>query len=165
MNDQLSMRYTLSGNSVTASLTTPDVQVGPVKFGVGKYADPRVELTFDVQITIKLKFQLRGSTAINEFSGVILNAKLKPQNLSGDILNGANEIVKFFGGPDFKSKAEGWLSGKGGDKAPVLAKLLKVADPLVAAIGHDAKSMTTKFDGKEVVVTYSALPQKKIVIK
>jgi hypothetical protein len=35
----------------------------------------------------------------------------------------------------------------------------------VAVITRDAKAMTTKFDGKEVVISYSAIPQKKIVIK
>ena len=164
-NDQLSIRYTLSGNSVAASLTTPDAEVGPFKIGVGKYADPRVSLTFDVQITIGIKFQLHGAPVINEAKGVFLNAKLKPQNFSGDVLNGANELVKFVGGPDFKAKAEGLLNGQGKDFSKSLADLLKSANPLVAAITHDAKTLTTKLVGQEVVVTYSDLPVKKQVIK
>jgi hypothetical protein len=165
-NDQLSIRYTLTGNSVAASLTTPDlVDTDIVKFGLGKYADPRIELTFDVQITIGVKFQLHQAPVVNGVKAVILNAKLKPQNLAGDLLNGANELVKFVGGPDFKAKAEGMLNGNGYSGTPDLTKAFAKADQLVAVFTRDAKSMTTKFDGKEVVVSYSALPPKKVVVK
>jgi hypothetical protein len=164
-NDHMSFRYTVRGNKLAASLTTPSVQVGPLSIGAGKYADPRVELSFDIECVFSVTLNLSQAPVVTKASITILNAKLASKNLAGDILNGANSLVKFFGGPDFKSRLEGLINGQGVNASKPLTKVFQAGNATFLAMTKNAKTVMATDDGGKITVIYSNEPQKQIPIK
>jgi hypothetical protein len=154
-NGRVNIRCTFKGNKLAATLTTPSVQVGPFDVGLGSYADPRVELDFDVQLTIAMTMQLHAAPIVDKARVEIVNARLRSNNLVGDLLNGANALVKFFGGPDFKAKAENAINALGADANKPINSVFQRANPALVRLTKPAQSLKVQLTGNRIVVAYS----------
>lgn len=94
LGNRLGLRYFLRGNYLAATSTTPTA--------AGKYADPRVSCTFDLDLRLSLTLPTKpGPITVQLLSAQASNAKLDSHNAAADIGFALSAISKFFGGPDF----------------------------------------------------------------
>lgn len=94
LGNQLGLRYSLRGNYLEATSTTPTA--------AGKYADPRVSCAFDLDLKLSLTLPTKpGPVTVQLLSAAVSNAKLDSHNAVADVGFALSAISKFFGGPDF----------------------------------------------------------------
>ena len=106
--NEVGLRFVLRGNRLAASLTTPDIAFG---VGLDGSADPRFSVTFD--LIVSLEFAPSASSPLRVgFAGVQVANASKPQgeNITGDILQAAADLVDFLGGPDLRGLAQRLLN-------------------------------------------------------
>ena len=91
---------------VEASSTTPDVALG---IGVDRALDPRfsVALTAKLDLTLAVQPNRDQTLRVLKAQFTLNNATLDSQNITGDLVEFILEdLVPFFGGPDYKNLAE-----------------------------------------------------------
>ncbi len=105
----IKLTVALKGNSIEATSTTPTA--------LGKYADPRFSITFDVTVQLELAVPtvtqpLHMKHAIATISNV---SKPDSHNFAADVISVVDTIVGFFGGPDFLKLAAESANGRSFD--------------------------------------------------
>lgn len=143
----------LVGGYLEATSTTP----GPL----GEYADPRVSISVTAKLELTLAIQpnpdqtLRVSRALFSLS----NAKLDSHNFTGDILKFvSDDLIPFFGGPNFKSIAEDAVNKVSIDLAsrfdsalaPVNAKLKGPSDAIRVGVAGSPGLLSVAFAPREI---------------
>ncbi len=139
---------------VEATSTTPTV--------LGSYADPRFSLALTARLALTLAVQpdreqtLRVSKALFALD----NASLDSHNFSGDMLKFvADDLVPFFGGPNYKSMAENAVNAVSVDfanefdaaLAPVNAQLKGPSDAVRVGVSASGNYISVAFGPHELV--------------
>jgi hypothetical protein len=99
-------RLSLAGSSVTATSTVPDP--------LPREVDPRFSVTLDATLAVRLAVQADPNVPLRATSATfaLSNARIDSHNASGDVLKFvADDLVPFFGGPNFKQMAESAING------------------------------------------------------
>lgn len=108
----LQVRFAIRGNSISATSTVPDP--------LPKALDPRFSLTLDASLVVKLAVQPDPNQTLRavEARFALAGAKLDSHNATGDAIKFvADDLIPFFGGPNFKTMAEAAVNGVSSDLA------------------------------------------------
>jgi len=149
----LHVRFAIRGNSVSATSTVPDP--------LPKALDPRFSLTLDASLTVKLAVQADPNNTLRavEARFALASAKLDSHNASGDAIKFVvDDLVPFFGGPNFKTMAEAAINGVSSDLAgtfnsaiaPVNAKLRGPSELLRVGVWGRPNRITVAFAPREI---------------
>jgi hypothetical protein len=98
--------FTIKGNSITASSTVPDP--------LGKEFDPRFSLTLDASLAVVLAVQADPAHTLKATSAkfTLGSASVDSHNAPADVAKFiADDLIPFFGGPNFKRMAEDAVNG------------------------------------------------------
>jgi hypothetical protein len=170
VKDTIQLEYAIRGNSVEAHFTTPDVvdiktPIGRIHGGAPKAADPRVILHFDLVVRVNVTPQLKGVPSLSHARIEIQNARLQPGNHSADVLKFANDVVAWFGGPNFKVMVEETINKQGVSAAAPLAKAIGGLNQKIAPLTANARDLTVAHIGNEIRVIYSTKVDKGPIVK
>jgi hypothetical protein len=141
--------YTLRNISVTASITTPDVNVLGVSIGAPQAFDPRFSITFDLAVSMTLSAD--GGLHIANVVPQVQNTNTDSHNLTGDLVAAASGISDFLGGPDFLQLGADALNQDGGQSfqgavsgalAPLNAQMGQLASSPYMNLLYDVGSDT-----------------------
>ncbi|BAU12395.1 hypothetical protein LEP3755_29240 [Leptolyngbya sp. NIES-3755] len=103
-NNKIGLKLIFRGNTIRAHSTTPDIALG---IGVGKYADPALEVTYDLELKMVMTVPNLGeSLRADELAVKVSNAKVDAKNASGEVIKAIGSLIDFLGGPDFKAEVE-----------------------------------------------------------
>jgi hypothetical protein len=149
----LQVRFAIRGNSVTATSTVPDP--------LPKALDPRFSLTLDASLTVKLAVQADPNNTLRaiETRFALASAKLDSHNASGDAIKFVvDDLIPFFGGPNFKQMAEAAINGVSTDlastfngaMAPVNAKLRGPSEAVRVGVWGRPDRITVAFAPREL---------------
>jgi hypothetical protein len=149
----LHVRFAIRGNSVSATSTVPDP--------LPKALDPRFSLTLDASLTVKLAVQPDPNHTLRavEARFALAGAKLDSHNASGDAIKFVvDDLVPFFGGPNFKQVAEAAINGVSSDLAgtfngaiaPVNAKLRGPSELARVGVWGRPNRITVAFAPRQV---------------
>ena len=151
---QNTLRGTFSvGGYIEATSTTPTA--------LGEYADPRFSVALTAKLELTLAVQpnrdqtLRVSKALFTLGGTTLDS----HNFSGDVLEFvSDDMIPFFGGPNFKSIAENAVNAVSFDLAsrfdaalaPVNAQLKGPSDAVRVGVSGSAGYISLAFASREI---------------
>lgn len=142
------------GGAVEATSTTPTV--------LGSYADPRFSLALTAKLDLILMVQpdrdhtLRVTKALFALDGATLDS----HNFSGDILKFvSDDLIPFFGGPNYKSLAENAVNAISADfandfdaaLAPVNVQLKGPSDAARVGVSASGNYISVGFGPRELV--------------
>lgn len=150
--NMLSLSLAISGY-VEATSTTPTA--------LGKYADPRFSLALTGRLLLTLSVQPNKDQTLrlDKAQFQLLNATLDSQNFTGDILKFVvDDLIPYFGGPNYKQLAEGAINSVGGDVAssfnaklgPVNAMLRGPSDAVRVAVWGKPNEIVIAFGPREL---------------
>jgi hypothetical protein len=151
----LELDYRLPGDSISFSVTTPDVCV-IVCVGAPNWTDPRFKVSFDVDLSVHLQIpQQPGPLTVTSALAQTSNASIGGDNISGTVtsvaIDGLDAIIQFFGGTGVFPPAEQAVNERTQDLTPQLAgQLGKLSGALDQA-------RRLGFDGLDAVVDDSQL--------
>jgi hypothetical protein len=141
------------GGYIEATSTTPTA--------LGSYADPRFSVAFRAKLALTLAVQpnrdqtLRVSKALFTLGGATLDS----HNFSGDVLKFvSDDLIPFFGGPNFKNLAEDAVNAVSVDFAsrfdaaltPVNAQLKGPSDAVRVGVSGSAGYISVAFAPREI---------------
>lgn len=149
----LHVRFSIRGNSVSATSTLPDP--------LPKALDPRFSLALDASLTVKLAVQPDPARTLRavEATFALAGAKLDSHNASGDAVKFvADDLIPFFGGPNFKQMAEAAVNGVSSNvagsfdsaMAPVNAMLRGPAQAVRVGVWGRPNRITVAFAPREI---------------
>jgi hypothetical protein len=164
VNNTILLQYTIRGNSVQATTTTPDAHVGPFSIGAPRALDPRFALDFDLMLSIDLTAQLHGVPVVGNPTVQILNPHLRGANFTGDLLSALNDFVSWMGGPNFRGIAERKIAAQSLTLKNPLTSALQGINSKLAPLTQSVQSMNVVFDGTRVRIDYSLSQQQGPVI-
>lgn len=129
----LEMKYLVSGNWIEFDTTQPTA--------LGKWADPRFSCTYDLTLTLSLKFgDAPGPLRITGVKAQVSNSKLDSHGLIADLVFVGNAVTKLFG-VDFIKKAQSAIDGKNFDFTDKLNQGLAPFNALLSQYGSLANSV------------------------
>ena len=149
----LQVRFAIRGNSVSATATVPDP--------LPKALDPRFSLALDASLTVKLAVQPDPNNTLHavEARFALAGAKLDSHNASGDAIKFVvDDLIPFFGGPNFKQVAEAAVNGVSSDLAstfnsaiaPVNAKLRGPSETVRVGVWGRPDRITVAFAPRQL---------------
>lgn len=149
----LHLTFAIRGNSIAATSTVPDP--------LGRDFDPRFSLTLDATLRIALTVQADPNNTLRATQAqfTLGNAKIDSHNASGDVLKFvADDLIPFFGGPNFKTLAENAVNSVSFNLAaqfnsalaPVNAKLRGPSDYVRVGVWGRPNRITVAFGPREL---------------
>jgi hypothetical protein len=130
----VNLRYLVHGNSVEFTCTQPTV--------LGKWADPRFSLDYDLELTMAMNLaDASGAVRMTSVTARILNPKIDSHGIIADTIFVANDVSKFFKGPNFIQAAQNAINGKTFDFTAPLNKGLAPFNALLAKYGGQGFSL------------------------
>jgi hypothetical protein len=139
------------GGAVEATSTTPTA--------LGKYADPRFSLALRTHLTLAVSIQPNPAETLRVDSAkfTVSDAAIDSHNFAGDVLKFvADDLLPFFGGPQFRKLAEGAIDAQEIETkgrfntalAPVNAKLRGPSDYVRVAVWGRPDAIIVAFGPK-----------------
>jgi hypothetical protein len=132
------VQYILKGNRVTLTMTTPSI--------FGSWADPRFSIDFDLILTLNVQAQVGAPLKVNTASASVNAGRPQGANLSGDVLVAANNLISFFGGPDFLGRVQSQINARQFDAAGQVNAALAPVNSALTRIRLPNLSMIPYFD-------------------
>jgi hypothetical protein len=139
----LVVHVTTGGSSITATSTTPTA--------LGSYADPRLSLAFGLDLTYRIDLPpTTQPLAATGFTSIhVLDPRLDSQNFIADVAFLINDVVHFFGGPDFVAILERFLATT--DFAPYVNNALAPINDKLTQLAADGywflEALVDRLDG------------------
>lgn len=141
------------GGAVEATSTTPTA--------LGSYADPRFSLALTAKLDLTLAVQPDRDRTLRVTKSLFTlnNATLDSHNFSGDILKFVgDDLIPFFGGPNYKSLAENAVNAVSADfasdfdqaLAPVNAQLKGPSDAVRVGVSGSGNYLSVAFAPREL---------------
>jgi len=149
VGDEIRIDYLLRGNTVQFTSTTPTL--------LGKYADPRVSVDFDLALAARIKIPSLTQPLVVESAVVqVQNSRVDSQNFPADVLKALAQVFAFFGGRDFKALAEAELNKQQINLAQFINPRLGPINQLLQQLGQQ---------GFSVLKSQSDLGARKLVLR
>jgi hypothetical protein len=159
------LRHVLPGNSMTFKMTTPDVKVGPLKIGAPKALDPEFTVTFDLEMTVDVSANApKDALVVGQVKVKLLNARLRPSNTIGDVLDAVNDVVSFLGGPNLIGRAQSKFNNSKPKFKPLDEKLSPVASALRSLSGPKVE-VRPVFDRSRNRLQLELHPYTPVIVK
>jgi hypothetical protein len=148
----LHVRFAIRGNSISATSTVPDP--------LPKALDPRFSLALDASLVVKLAVQPDPSHTLRavEARFALAGAKLDSHNASGDAIKFVvDDLIPFFGGPNFKTMAEAAVNGVASDLA---ATFNSAIEPVNTALRGPSELVRVGVWGRPNRITVAFAPRE-----
>lgn len=135
----LQMKYLVHGNWIEFDTTQPTA--------LGKWADPRFSCTYDLTLTMALKFgDAPGPLTMTGVTAQVSNSKIDSHGLIADLVFVGNDVAKLFGS-DYIKKAQNAVNGKNFDFTKKLNEGLAPFNDLISGYGSLANSLLNAPEG------------------